>query len=348
MTSGDPAVRFWLRYAERSGALADDDGGVALLVLPPELRERHGLPEELSVTGDPDAARDDGALLLAPGQPVLEEAAHQVLGDGDVGVASVSRPASVPPSASVLEARARDRVPVDHGRIDVVREPTPVLVPVLRVGALVTYSVSLDQRFQERDEVWVDATTTLVVEDRVSAALADSLITGAGSGVGAPPCDLPAAAEAAALELERRAGTRLSELGRQSHRARGEELARADAYYEAALAGIARRQAAAPPERARLLAAQAEATTVERSRRVAEIEEKFRPRHEVRPFRLHLVLVPALRMAVHVRRGARSYPWELTWLLVPPGFAPPRCPSCRSTSPLSAGRQTLGCRACLS
>ncbi|MGH9153599.1 MAG: hypothetical protein ACRD03_14615, partial [Acidimicrobiales bacterium] len=110
---------------------------------------------------------------------------------------------------------------------------------------------------------------------------------------------------------------------------------------------LERRRAAAPPERARLLADRAEATRVEHTRRVAEIEEKFRPAHHVRPFRLHLVLVPAVRLAVEVRRGARAYPWELVWWLAPPGFAPPRCPSCRSTAPLDAGRDRLGCTACL-
>ncbi|HVM01959.1 MAG TPA: hypothetical protein VM263_04750, partial [Acidimicrobiales bacterium] len=306
----DPAVRFWLRYAEGAGALWEDEGDVAVVVLPPELRHRHGLPEDLAVTADPDVARHDGALLLAPGQSVVEEAAERVLAHADVGVAALAPPPSLPPSAAALEARAREAFPVDHGRIDVVGDPAPVWAPVLRVGALVGYTVSLDQRFQEQEEVWVDATTATPVGPRPVAELARRLVAEGrpGPAVGRPrvAADVAAAVGAATAELDRRASARLGELAGQGQRARLDELARADAYYEAALGTLERRRAAAPPERARLLADRAEATRVEHTRRVAEIEEKFRPAHHVRPFRLHLVLVPALRLPVHVRRGARA------------------------------------------
>jgi hypothetical protein len=45
-----------------------------------------------------------------------------------------------------------------------------------------------------------------------------------------------------------------------------------------------------------MLEAQAEATRAERARRRREIEEEYEPRHEIRPFRLHLVHVPACRV----------------------------------------------------
>ena len=60
----------------------------------------------------------------------------------------------------------------------------------------------------------------------------------------------------------------------------------------------ARRHANAPPDRARLLDAQAEATRAERARRRREIEDEYRPRHDIRPFRLHLVHLPAFVLPV--------------------------------------------------
>lgn len=70
----DPAVRFWLGYVEREGGLVEDAAYGAVVVLPPSMRERFDLPEVVSVTFDPDVAREDGALLLIPGNPALEAA----------------------------------------------------------------------------------------------------------------------------------------------------------------------------------------------------------------------------------------------------------------------------------
>ncbi|MDP9387118.1 MAG: hypothetical protein M3Q48_04135 [Actinomycetota bacterium] len=340
-------MRFWLDYAERHGALFEDHGDCVALLLPDGLRQRHRLPEEVTVTADPDVARHDDALLLAPGQPVLEDAADDVLSAGDVGVVALGWPRSVPPSAEVLEARAREQIPVAHGRIDAAGAPGRALLPVLRVGALITYSVSLDERFQEREEAWVDATTGCPLPDDVAAGVASCPPSDGEAAGPRMPGDVDTAAAAAARHLAARGEPRLAELGRQAQRACHEELARAEAYYAAALAAIGRRRAGAPPERARMLDAQAEATRIERSRRLAEIEEKFGPRLAVRPFRMHLVLVPALRLPVVVRRGTRSYPLTLSWLLWARCFAPLPCPSCRSITPLNAGRHRLGCHACL-
>lgn len=77
------------------------------------------------------------------------------------------------------------------------------------------------------------------------------------------------------------------------------------------------------------------------------MEEKYRPRHSVQPFRLHLLLVPTLSLPVVVRRGPRRYPRVLDWLLPAGRFASVGCPSCGRPDPLVAGKERLGCESCL-
>ncbi|MGI8777510.1 MAG: hypothetical protein ACR2LJ_09025 [Acidimicrobiales bacterium] len=349
MTVVDPGLRFWLGYAEQRGAVSEDAGfGSAVVILPETLQRTLGLPEEVAVTADPDAAREEGALLLVPGQPVLDRAAEAVLAEGDAGVSWLAWPASDRPSRHDLIAAARERFSVDHGRIDAGGEPAPVLFPLLRVGALITYTVSLDLRFQEREEVWVDGRTGLPLEARVRRLG----FSGSTEPAPASPCreltsDLVGAFTAAQGLFDALAADRLRQFARQADDARRRQLDAADAYYRDALASVARRRATATAERRTLLDAQEEATRVERSRRVAEIEATFAPRHEVRPIRAHLVLAPALEVPVDVRRGGRTYPVTLAWILGAATFAHLRCPDCASDAPLVAGRQRLGCRSCL-
>lgn len=347
----DRSVGFWLRWAEGHGALCDDPGhagDASMVVLPPPLQADLDLPEALSVTADPEVAREDGALLLIPGHPLLDRAAGQVLDDGDAGVAHLARPASLPPSAACLEAKARDHLGVDHGRIDVDGEPVPAHLPVLRLGVLVSFTVSLEERFQERQEAWVDARTGLPLGDAACTRLASSpWEPGPGRGRRLRP-DLAAAVRAAHAVLNARARARVEVLARHGAGAREAELARAEAYYAATLDSVAKRRAAAAPERQGLYEDQARATEVERARRVAEIHEKFRPRHELRPFRAHILEVPVLVVPVVVRRGERRYPFELTWLSATRRFLTVSCPACGDPgAPLVAGRRHLGCRACL-
>ncbi|MDH4363869.1 MAG: hypothetical protein OEY70_07290 [Acidimicrobiia bacterium] len=346
----DPSLAFWLRYADGHGALSEPDGpATALVVLSDTLRHRHDLPEALLLTADPDVAREDGGVLIAPGHPLLDDAAEQVLTVGDIGVCCLPWPTKPAPSRDVIEVQARDWYSIDHGRIDLVDTPQPVYLPVLRAGALLTYEVSLDVRFQERGEVWLDATTALELTPDLSAQI-DAQVD-AGLAVDRRRERLPAnmlrAIKGADRILRQRAGARLAELERSTASARDEEVARASAYYDATVTSIRRRQANATTDRADLLEAQARITAVERDRRVAEIHEKFRPRQTIRPYRLHLVLVPALRLPVQVRRGPRTYAWQVVRLLAPPSFTNVTCPTCHSVEPLVAGRDKLGCRACL-
>src|SRR5262249_61060010 len=64
--------------------------------------------------------------------------------------------ASLAPGADALLAAAREAFPVDHGRIDLSGEPAIALHPVIRVGSLVTYELSAEDRFQEEAQRWVD------------------------------------------------------------------------------------------------------------------------------------------------------------------------------------------------
>ena len=63
-------------------------------------------------------------------------------------------------------------------------------------------------------------------------------------------------------------------------------------------------------------------TREEQARRLAEIAEKYEARHVIRPYRLHVMLVPALRVPADVLRGNRRYPMCFDWLLPAGGYAP--------------------------
>jgi hypothetical protein len=343
----EPALSFWLRYAEREGALVEDQGDHALVLLPDALRQDSGLPEEATVTANPDVAREDGATLLIAGHPEVERAAAAVLAEGDTGYGYLPWPASRPPTRSTLEARARELVSVEHGRIDAAGEPIAAYLPLLRVGAMVSYAASLALRFHEQEEVWVDARTgTAVSECLVSTVRGRALLPVPDGARRRLEADLTAAIPAAHGQLEERALRREASLASHARRALDTELARANAYYASALESIARRRANAAPDRVRLLDAQADATRAERDRRCREIEDEHRPRHELRPFRLRLEHLPAFVLPAEVRRGTRRFGFELTWVPAAGEFAPARCPACDAPEPLVATRERLGCQAC--
>jgi hypothetical protein len=342
----DPALGFWLRHVAAVGGLWEPAGDTAYVVLPQPLRDTYGLPEELHVTADPDIARDDGVTLLAPGHPVLGQAAERVLASGDAGHLVLARPASVPPGRDVLLAEVRDAFPVDHGRIDLAGEPEVVLHPVIRVGALVTYELSAEDRFQEQTERWVDVPASRDLPpgliDRLTRAEVDERSVPSER----PESLLPAISEAHRL-IDSAATSRREALGGQVGSAHEAERARATAYYAEAITGIERRLATAPADRKALLEQRLRSTREEKTRRLAEIAEKYEARHVVRPYRLHVIGVPALRVPADVRRGDRRYPFSFDWLLPAGRYAPVRCPSCGGGAPLVAGKQKLGCETCL-
>jgi hypothetical protein len=136
--TADPAVRFWLDWAQPEGALHEVTPDSALVVLPRPLQAALALPEEIAVTADPEVARDDGALLLTAGHPALDHATEQVLDRGDVGHVVLARPTPLPPGPEVLLAQARAAFLIDHGKIEPAGLPTVGLLPLLRVGALLT------------------------------------------------------------------------------------------------------------------------------------------------------------------------------------------------------------------
>ena len=343
----EPALSFWLRYAEREGALVEDQGDHALVLLTDALRQDSGLPEEATVTADPDVAREDGATLLIAGHPEVERAAAAVLADGDTGYGYLPWPASRAPTRSTLEARARELVCVEHGRIDAAGEPVAAYLPLLRVGAMVSYAASLALRFHEQEEVWVDARTGTALSERLVRAVRGRALLPVPDGARRRlEADLTTAIPAAHRHLEERALRRESSLASHARRALDTELARANEYYASALESIARRRAKAAADRVGLLDAQAEATRAERDRRCREIEDEHRPHHELRPFRLRLEHLPAFVLPAEVRRGTRRFGFELTWVLAASEFAPIRCPACDAPEPLVATRERLGCRRC--
>ncbi len=343
--SADPALRFWLRHVVAAGGLWEPDGDTTYVVLPPPLRDAYKLPEELRVTADPDVAREDEATLLAAGHPVLAEAAERVLASGDTGHLVLARPASVPPGRDVLLAAVRDAFPVDHGRIDLSGEPAVVLHPVIQVGALVTYELSAEDLFQEEAQRWVDVPSRRELPGGLVGRLGRAEVDeqarpGRTEGL------LPALAAAHRL-MEADAAARRQELASEVSSACESERSRAVAYYADAITGIERRLAQAPPDRRAVLEQRLRSTREEQARRLAEIAEKYQARHVIRPYRLHVMLVPALRVPADVLRGDRRYPMRFDWLLPAGTYAPVRCPSCDGEAPLVAGKLKLGCEACL-
>lgn len=344
----DPGLHFWLRYVERAGGLAERSGDGTLVMLPEPLADDLDLPAELVVTSDPDVAREDGTVLLTTGHPVLIRAADATLTDGDAGVLALAEPTTPAPVADQLQERARDQFPVDHGRIDVAGLPRRITRPMLRVGALVTYSVSAEESYQESVECWVDALSRLPLSGHAASRLQHvPLAARPGSHRAILPSAISAIGEAHRI-LDSAAARRRDTLSEQASDAHRQERAHARAYYDDTLRSLERRRAAAAPDRAELLAARAVSTREERTRRLAEIDEKYQARHVIRPFRLHVVAVPGWRVPLDVRRGPRRYPVERDWLPALGGYADERCPHCGAAAPLSAGKTRLGCVRCQS
>jgi SNF2-related domain len=86
----------------------------------------------------------------------------------------------------------------------------------------------------------------------------------------------------------------------------------------------------------------AEATKAERARRLAEIVEKHAASHEILPFRLHLVLVPALSLPVDVRRGDRRYPHHVDLAAPSSDVRRPTVPILRPELPAPGRQGTAG------
>lgn len=342
----DAGLRFWLDHVTTEGGLWEPAGDGTVVVLPAELAARYRLAEELTVTDDPDIAREDGVTFLGAGHPVLTEAAERVLRHGDVGYLSLQSPSQPPLTAEDLQERARAQLPIDHGRIDVTGVPVAATHWLLRIGAFITYTLSVESQFQEQIETWID----VHVRRPVAADVIDRL-THLPAG---PPLtetvddtDLATALSEAHRQLDEDAGRRRAELTRQLGDAHERERQRTITYYTDVLQGIERRLAKAPPDRQALLRSRHAASQQEQDRRLQEIAEKYRGAHEIRPYRLHVVGAPALRLPVEVRRGERRYGMELDWLIPARSFCAPRCPTCASPAPLVAGKQSLGCLACL-
>ena len=341
----DPALGFWLRHVAAAGGLWEPDGDMTYVVLPPPLRDAYRLPEELRVTADPDVAREDGATLLTAGHPALAEAAERVLASGDTGYLVLARPASAPPGGDVLLAAVRDAFPVDHGRIDLSGEPVVVMHPVIAVGALVTYELSAEDRFQEEVQRWVDVPSRRELSADLVGRLCRTDV--AERAQPRPPEGLMPAVGAAHRVIDAGATARRQALAAEVSGACQAERGRAVAYYADAVAGIEARMATAQPDRRAALEQRLRATREEEARRLAEIAEKYEARHTIRPYRLHVMLVPALRVPADVLRGDRRYAMCFDWLLPAGVFAPARCPSCDDEAPLVAGKLKLGCEACL-
>jgi hypothetical protein len=84
---------------------------------------------------------------------------------------ALAEPITPAPVTDQLQERARDQFPVDHGLIDIAGLPQRITRPMLRVGALVTYTVSAEESYQESVECWVDAQSRLPLSDQAVSRL---------------------------------------------------------------------------------------------------------------------------------------------------------------------------------
>ncbi|MGH3916883.1 MAG: hypothetical protein ACRDTC_26255 [Pseudonocardiaceae bacterium] len=342
----DSALGFWLRWAEREGALHESDQDATLVMLPAALQETLELPDEVLVTADPEVAREENGVLLTAGHPALDRATEEVLRRGDVGHDYLATPAATIPDAGALLSRARETFTVDHGRIDLTGVPARELVPVLRVGALVTYAVGLDDHFQERAEAWIAVPGQVNLPAEISTVLAQYPRELQAPATPAAT-ELVAAVAAAHQQITETATARQQVLTSHAEGVRIDEVTRTRAYYDEALATLDRRRRTATADKRGMLDAKLTATRAERARRLAEVEEKFRPAHTIRLFRLHVLWVPALRLSCVVQRGHREFPLTLRWLRPTRTFTPVTCPHCGTLEALVVAKDRLGCRRCL-
>jgi len=349
----DGGLAFWLRYVESRGGLWEPSADRALVMLPPDLQRTFELPDEFTATEHPDVAREDGAVLLTSGHPLLTAAAEDALKTADVGQVTLVEPAAQRLDDGCLLARAREHFPVDHGRIDARGPAERGVREVLRLGALVTYDASAEERFYERAECWLDVPSRLELPGPVVTRLRQAAAGAAAGRSNRASADLskvPAVLAEARRLLERAAGERSAALAGSAVAVAEAELARTRQYYAEQLASLARRAVKVPADRREMLAARADSVRAEERRRLDEVREKYSPRHEIRPYRLHLLRVPALRLHVDVLRGPRRFPLTVEWLLPVGAFAPLCCPQCGAATarqPLVVAKTHLGCASCL-
>lgn len=341
------AFAFWLDYLDARGGLWEQSGDTVLAMLPDQLARAHDLPESTLITDDPDIAREDGVLFLGAGHPEINKAAESIVDEGDVATVTVAH-SGKPMSTEDVLARVRDQVPVEHGRIDATAAPIRAHRATLRLGALVSHTVSAEETFTEIAECLVDVTSRIAWPEDAAARLRQAAAT-AEATPGRQPrtTDLVPALAAAHKALDEAAMSRSQALATGADAERAEEVARATDYYAAALAAIDKRRTDADPHRTALLDARAQATLAERDRRLAEITEKYHHNHALRPYRLQLIDIPTWRLATDARRGDRRWPVTFDYLPLLGAVAPTRCPNCQAHAPLVAAKTHLGCAACL-
>ena len=249
-------------------------------------------------------------------------------GRGGHGLRVLPWPASRPPTRSTLEARARELVSVEHGRIDAAGEPIAAYLPLLRVGAMVSFAASLALRFHEQEEVWVDARTGTEVGERLMSTVRGRALLPVPDGARRRlEADLTAAIPAAHRQLEERALRRESSLASHARRALDTELARANAYYASALESIARRRANAAA------GSRSSARCPGRGDGCRTRPALPRDRGRASPPARAAAVPPASRAFAGVRLAGRSPPAEPGGLgSNSPGFRPP------ASSPTSAAR----------
>ena len=184
-----PAFAFWLSYLDHQGGLWEQSGDTVLAILPGQLSAQHDLPETALITDDPDIAREDGVLFLGSGHPEIDKGAETIIGSGDVGALTLPHRAKQTSTEDLL-AKIRDQVPVDHGRIDATGSILRSHRSLLRLGALVSHTVSADEQFTEVAECLLDVPSRVAwaqdAADRLLSAIGTAEATGGPEVRGEP------------------------------------------------------------------------------------------------------------------------------------------------------------------
>ena len=201
-----------MSYLDYHGGLWEQSGDTVLAILPGQLSAQHDLPETALITDDPDIAREDGVLFLGSGHPEIDKGAETIIGSGDVGALTLPHRAKQTSTEDLL-AKIRDQVPVDHGRIDATGSILRSHRSLLRLGALVSHTVSADEQFTEVAECLLDVPSRVAwaqdAADRLLSAIGTAEAT---AGPEVPASRLASAVAAAHRELDTAAARRGQEL----------------------------------------------------------------------------------------------------------------------------------------
>jgi hypothetical protein len=301
------------------GALIERSNGDAIVVLPPELAVRIGVPETF-VLADATTDRTIGCGL---GSPLLDRLVTEVR--ASVPVASVRWHAE-PPRLAAAD-RLAERIVVRNGVADVLGAAH---APATYLAGVFAWIAEADDRYQGMALVVAHAATAGEPDATATEAIA-SLLAGGDPRVN-DERDARGAAGGVAPIARRVAlaiGPRLAEVAAAVDRRRDRERARIDDYFSSLIAEAKHPRRQVAPD---ALEARVAALGAEHAAKLRDLGARYTLRVRIEPVALAAIAmrVAELRLRLRRRKGER----ELT-LQVPPGARAPDalpCVACPATT----------------